>query len=180
MSGRGVIGRLPWTTMLLALVGCGSTQVVERPGPPPPVIMDTAVWTLFRRFDGPGDRALGEESSSYFNWTTLYRATNGYDYGVWRRRVFDQPRAFADSYLGRGAGRGAVVRYVNVRMMDSLIEVQCASQAMIERASALRYSDGTVLPPFGAPLREVTYAVPGTFGADIVGAICARGRRLFP
>ena len=56
MSGRGVIGRLPWTTMLLALVGCGSTQVVERPGPPPPVIMDTAVWTLFRRFDGPGDR----------------------------------------------------------------------------------------------------------------------------
>ena len=176
MSGRGVIGRLPWTTMLLALVGCGSTQVVERPGPPPPVIMDTAVWTLFRRFDGPGDRALGEESSSYFNWTTLYRATNGYDYGVWKRTVFDQPRDLAPS---DPAIRALGLMEYDVRMVDRLIEVRCAGQAMIDRASALRFSDGTVIRE-EAPPGEIRYAVPGTFGADIVGAICARGRRLFP
>ena len=178
MSGRGVMGRLPWTTMLLALVGCGSTQVVERPGPPPPVIMDTAVWTLFHRFDDPVDRARGEEWSSYFNWTTLYRATNGYDYGVWRRRVFDQLQTLAAS---DPAMRALGLRYVDVRMIDSLMEVRCAGQAMIVRASVMRYSDGTVMPPLGeAPPREVTYAVPGTFGADRVSAVCARGRRLFP
>lgn len=178
MSGRGVMGTLAWTTMLIALVGCGSTQVVERPGPPPPVIMDTEVWTLFRRFDDPGYRALGEESSSYFNWTTLYRATDGYDYGVWRRRVFDQPQTLAAS---DPAIRALGLRYVDVRMMDSLIEVRCAGQAMIERAWALRYSDGTVMPPLGeSSPSEVTYAVPGTFGADVVGAVCAQGRLLFP
>ena len=120
---------------------------------------------------------MGEESSSYFNWTTLYRATNGYDYGVWRRTVFGQPQTLAAS---DPAMRALGLRYVDVRMMDKLMEGRCAGQAMIDRASVLRYSDGTVMPPLGeAPPREVTYAVPGTFGADIVGAVCARGRRLF-
>lgn len=140
--------------------------------------MDTEEWTLFHRFDDPGYRALGEESSWYFNWTTLYRATDGYDYGVWRRRVFDQLQTFAAS---DPAMRALGLSYVDVRMMDSLTEVRCAGQAMIQRASALRYSDGTVVLPLGesAP-SEVTYAVPGTFGADVVSAICAQGRRLFP
>ena len=147
---------------------------------PPPRSSRSALELPPRKSNVPGTDLfrvfLGEESSSYFNWTTLYRATNGYDYGVWRRTVFDQLRDLAPS---DPAIRALGLMEYDVRMVDRLMEVRCAGQAMIDRASALRFSDGTVIRE-EAPPGEIGYAVPGTFGADMVGAICAGGRRLFP
>ena len=157
--------------VLLFAVGCRSSpRIAERAeGPPPPAVIDTTEWTYVAR---AGD------SSWYLNVTTLYRATDGYDFGIWIRSVSDEPHDLA---VDDPALRALGVRYYDVRMIDRLEEFRCRDLASIVRSSVFRYSDGTIMPRLGEPpLRQATYAVPGTMGEDLVRIVCGFGRSLFP
>ena len=164
MLATKVSGLLP-PALLLVLVGCagtrGSTQV-EQPGPPPPVVMDTTVWT---QFGG---------TSWYFNWSTLYRARGDYDYGVWVRLVHDEPGTVIDpNPVAAAVGS----RFFDVRMVDTLMEYRCDNRERIERATTLRLSNSDVLVSLSVAAAP-GYATPGTVGAAIVDVVCARGRAM--
>jgi hypothetical protein len=122
--------------------------------------MDTTAWTHL------------PTTPFYLNWETLYAAQGEYDFGIWTRIVLNQPRSVIDpNPVAAAAGS----RYFGVRMMDSLTEFRCDNRASVVRASAYRDSnEGTLVTFTGSG--DVSYAAPGTLGADIADLVCRRGR----